>query len=73
MAFNMEFSTSVSKINFQSPVRFHVIREGETLASVATKYSADLGKVLSDNPDIKDQPGTMVVINASSNMTKASV
>ncbi len=72
MATCMQFSTSVSQINFQSSVRFHVIREGETLTSVANKYNADLSRVISDNPDIVDQPGTMVVINAS-NLSKSSV
>ncbi len=61
----MQFSASVTKINFQSSVRFHVIREGETLSSVADKYGADLGKIISDNPDIKDQPGTMIIISSS--------
>jgi hypothetical protein len=54
--------SSISSTNYIAPVRFHQIREGEDLSSVATKYQVDLGRIARENPGI-GKPGDMVVIH----------
>lgn len=50
--------------NYNAPIRFHQIREGEDLQGVASRYQVDFAAVAQQNPGAS-KPGDMVVIRFS--------
>ena len=53
----MSFSSAGSSLNCKAPLRFHQVREGETVEQIASKYKVDVAKILSENPCVGSQAG----------------
>jgi len=44
------------------PIRFHQVKEEESLSIIAAKYQVDPAEVQKQNPDAKFMPGEMLVL-----------
>jgi len=48
-------------------IRFHQMRQGQTLESVASDYQIDVSDILKNNPEASGQTGDMLVLYPNQN------